>query len=106
MDFISGNVFVRKNPLRKAGDYVNGHKHNFDHTTIVFKGAVHVKAKLPNGTVTERDFVAPTHFLVRKDVEHEIIATVDDTEFWCVYAHRTVQGEVSQIYTGFDEAYN
>ena len=105
MDFISGNIFVRKNPLTKVGDAVNGHKHNFDHTTIVFKGALHVKAVLPNGSVVERDFTAPAHFLVRADVEHEITATADDTEFWCVYAHREPQGGVSQVYTGFEEAY-
>lgn len=105
MEWISGNVFIRKNPLAKTGDGVSGHKHNFDHTTIVFKGSVHVKATLPDGTVLERDFVAPDHFLVRADAEHEITATADDTEFWCVYSHRTPQGDVAQEYTGWYDAY-
>lgn len=105
MELTSGNIFIRKNPLAKAGDFVEGHKHNFDHTTVVFRGAVHVKAMLPNGTVIERDFVAPSHFLVRADVEHEITATADDTEFWCVYSHRNAQGDVIQEDNGWGAAY-
>ena len=104
-EWISGNVFIRPNKLPKVGDVVHGHKHNFDHTSIVFTGAVHVKAVLPNGNVIERDFVAPSHFLVKADVEHEITATKDDTAFWCVYAHRTPQGEVSIENTGWQDGY-
>jgi len=105
VEWVSGNVFIRPNALPRAGDAVQGHTHNHDHTTIVFKGAVHVRAVLPNGAVIERDFTAPAHFLVRADVEHEITALADDTVFWCVYAHRTAQGDVVQTATGWEEAY-
>lgn len=104
-EWISGNIFIRPNPLPKAGDKVDGHTHNFDHTTIVFRGAVHVKATLPNGTIIERDFHAPAHCLIRADVMHEITALEDNTEFWCVYSHRTPQGEVAETYTGWEGAY-
>jgi hypothetical protein len=104
MEWVSGNVFIRPNEMR-LGDVVQGHTHNFDHTSIVFTGAVRVRARLPNGTVIERDFVAPAHFLVRADVEHEITALADGTVFWCVYAHREPQGDVVQEYTGWDPAY-
>lgn len=104
-EWISGNVFIRPNELAKAGDKCGGHKHNFDHTSIVFKGSVHVKGVLPNGSVIERDFKAPSHFLVLKDVEHEITALEDGTVFWCVYSHRKPQGELSVEYTGWPEAY-
>jgi hypothetical protein len=105
VEFSSGNIFIRKNPMPKAGDLVDGHKHNFDHTTIVFKGAVHVEATLPNGTKIERDFTAPSHFLVRRDVTHKITATQDDTEFWCVYSHRTPQGDIVQEDIGWMPGY-
>jgi len=105
MEWISGNIMIRPNPLEKAGDGVKGHTHNFDHTTIVFSGAVHVRAVHPDGTVIEKDFHAPAHFLVKADVEHQITALVDHTEFWCVYSHRTPQGDVVQEVTGFDKAY-
>jgi hypothetical protein len=103
MELASGNVFIRKNK-GKVGDVVDGHTHNFDHTTIFHVGAFHVKAKLPNGTVIERDFVAPSHCLIRSDVEHEITFTADG-EFWCVYSHRNAQGEVVQEDNGWGAAY-
>jgi len=110
MEWISGNVFIRPQKLAKAGDKVEGHKHNFDHTTIVFSGAVHVRAVLPDGSIIERDFGEGTlhglrHFLVKADVEHEITALADDTEFWCVYSHREPQGEITLANTGWEDAY-
>jgi len=100
MEWVSGNIFIRPNRLENIGDKVDGHKHRFDHTTIVLAGAVHVKTKDREG-----DFEAPAHFLVRKDVEHEITATKPQTVFWCVYSHHTPQGEVSQVYDGWMKAY-
>ena len=122
MEWVSGNNFFRPNPLARAGDKVHGHKHNFDHTTIVLTGAVRVRAVCPDGRVIEGDFYsreyqkahrdrfpadnpAPSHFLVVAEVEHEITALVDETEFWCVYAHREPQGDVVQHYTGWGPAY-
>ena len=105
MEWVSGNVFIRPIQLPEVGSKVAGHKHNFDHTTIVFKGAVHVSATTHDGRVIERDFVAPSHFLVVKDTTHEITATEPGTEFWCVYAHRTPQGDVVQDNNGWGPAY-
>ena len=105
MEWISGNVFIRPNLLAKIGDKVGGHKHTFDHTTIVFTGAVHIKAELPNGTVIEQDFKAPAHCLILANVKLEITAIEAGTEFWCVYSHRSPQGNVTEHYTGWPEAY-
>jgi len=104
-EWISGNVFIRPNRLDKVGDRTAGHTHNFDHTTIVFSGAVHVRATLQSGVVIEKDFAAPSHFLVKADVKHEITATQPETVFWCVYAHRDPQGRVTQQTTGWPDAY-
>lgn len=109
MEWISGNIFIRPNRLAKAGDVTEGHKHNFDHTTIVFKGLVRVEATLPDGRVIQRDFGEGSnfgrHFLVKAEVLHKITALVDDTEYWCTYSHRTPQGDITQINTGWDDAY-
>lgn len=104
-EFVSGNIFIRPNVLPRVGDVTQGHKHNFDHTTIVFSGAVHVGAKLPDGSIVSRDFHSPSHFLVKADVEHEITAIEDNTVYWCVYSHRTAQGDVSEVATGWEAAY-
>lgn len=104
-EWVSGNVYIRPNHLSKVGDVTHGHKHNFDHTTIVFKGGIRVKARLPDGSSVDREFLAPSHCLIRADVEHEISALVDNTEYWCVYAHRTPQGDVVTEYDGWIPAY-
>jgi len=104
-EFISGNIFIRPNKCDAIGDQVQGHAHNFDHTTIFFKGAFHVKATLPDGTIREKDFYAPSYALIKKDVIHEITAIEPMSEFWCVYSHRTPQGEVSEEYDGWAGAY-
>lgn len=105
MEWVSGNIFIRPMRFARAGEACQGHEHRFDHTSIVFKGAVRVNARLPDGREIERSFSAPAHFLVKKDVWHRIEATADDTEVWCVYAHRTPQGDVVQEYTGWEGAY-
>lgn len=102
---ISGNIFIRPNYLDNIGDKVDGHTHNFDHTTYVVKGKVHVKATLPNGAVREKDFEAGEWFLVRADTTHEIVALTPDTLFHCIYAHRDPQGRITQVNTGWDTAY-
>lgn len=120
-EWCSGNIFIRPNRLVRAGDVIHGHCHNFDHTTIVFRGAVRVrkwtKAVRLDGApvlvdgeqlwhvVADREFVAPAHFLVEAEARHEITALRDDTEFWCVYSHRTPQGEIVQNATGWEPAY-
>lgn len=104
-EWVSGNIYIRQNVLTEKGDVVEGHKHNFDHTTIVHTGSVHVKAKLPDQSIIEKDFIAPSHFLVKAEVEHEITALEDNTEFWCVYSHRDPQGRVQLEYDGWTTAY-
>lgn len=105
MEYASGNIYIRPNKLVKAGDKVKGHTHNHDHTTLFLKGPFRVRAKLPDGSVVERDFISPAHCLIRADVEHEITALADDCEFWCVYSHRTPQGDIVQEFTGWEPAY-
>lgn len=104
-EYASGNIFIRENALAKAGDFVNGHAHNFDHTTIIVRGAVDVLAVLPDASVFRAKFAAGQFFLVKADVLHTITATADDTFFLCTYSHRTPQGEIVQQYTGWDRAY-
>lgn len=105
MEFASGNIFLRPNNLAKAGDECVGHKHNFDHTTFVVAGKVHVRGETPDGRVIEQDFEAGEHFLVKKDVHHTITALVDGTRFTCIYSHRNGQGDVVQTFEGWTSAY-
>lgn len=106
MEFISGNIFIRPNELPEVGNRIDGHRHNFDHTTIVIRGAVDVVVRGDEGVVLgEGHFAAGEHFLVKAGLEHEITATEPNTLFHCVYAHRTPQGDVVQEYTGWEKAH-
>ena len=104
-EWVSGNVFIRRNLLEEVGDLVEGHTHAFDHTTIIFTGAVRIIAWQRGEVIADRVFAAPAHCLIRADVEHEITATEPHTEFWCVYSHRDSQARVSLEYTGWEPAY-
>lgn len=108
MEWASGNIFLRPNLGMSKGQVIEGHKHNFDHTSFVTKGAVHVKAQTPDGRTIEGYFGEGypfSHFLVLADVEHTITALLDNTDFYCIYAHRTPQGDVVQEVTGWTRAY-
>lgn len=105
MEWVSGNIFIRPTTFAAVGDKTQGHTHNFDHTTIVYSGAVHVRAVTPDGRVIERDFRAPAHFLVLAEVKHEITALEAGSTFWCVYAHREPNGDVVQEWNGWGDAY-
>lgn len=111
-----GNIFIRKMKFKNAGDVMDGHAHNFDHTTIIFTGSVKVEFKRPDGSTGEKIFHAPTkgepvehgqgYVLIRKDTEHKITALEDFTEAWCVFAHRDEHGELVDEFNGQNKAYS
>ena len=43
MEYVSGNIFIREMPFEKAGQVVEGHTHNFDHTTYVVRGSIKIE---------------------------------------------------------------
>jgi quercetin dioxygenase-like cupin family protein len=107
MEWACGNVYIRPNQGNK-GDKIKGHAHNFDHTTICLRGAVRIKAgdvkrelRAASGDVA----ISQAHVLIKAGVEHDIEFLEDNSVFWCVYSHRTPQGDIVQEYTGWDKAY-
>ena len=107
MEVASGNIFFRPNFLKKAGDKVDGHKHNFDHTTFFLPGGrFRVIARLNGVVIADEEITGPAIRLILKDVEHEIIALVDDSVFFCVYSNRDPQGNVIERCEGYMPAYS
>jgi len=100
----SGSIHFRKMQLENAGDYMRGHLHHFDHTTVVFTGSFRVIAIKPDGQEVDGIFSAPRpgrfahrnegFVLIQADTNHEIIALEDFTEIWCCFSHRGKHGEV------------
>ena len=105
MRFNSGNIGLMPNLSMKKGQVVHGHKHNYDHTTFLLSGAISVRTVV-DGIETVTEYWPPNrYFLVKANVEHELTALVDNTEFWCVYSHRDAAGHVIQTDEGWEKSY-
>lgn len=109
MEFVSGNIFVREMRFEKAGDVVDGHAHNFDHTTYVARGALLVESLDDAGkvvrSVEKRAGQGLNWVLIRAGVRHRITALEDHSTGHCIYAHRTPQGEIVQEWDGWTPGY-
>ena len=97
-----GNVFVRSHHLKKAGDTNGGgHYHLFDHVTLIVKGSVKVEVE---GYAPTR-YSAPKFVIINKDKEHLFTALEDDTMYYCVFALRDIDGEVTDVYSEANSPY-
>jgi hypothetical protein len=90
-----GNIWVRQNILEKAGQACEGHRHSFDHVSLLTSGAVEVEIQ----GHPARQFKAPTFVIIRKEHEHKFTALEDNTNWYCVFALRDLDGQVSDLYT-------
>ena len=83
------NVWVRQKIFTKVGEEIGGHKHKYDHLSILAKGEVQLR-------VGEeiKVFKAPTFIVIPKDRVHNVTALTDDVLWYCVFAHRDINGEV------------
>jgi|APGre2960657444_1045066.scaffolds.fasta_scaffold160531_2 hypothetical protein len=103
-----GNIWVRSHVLPKNGD-VNGggHLHPHDHVTMLHKGRVRVDVTDPETQERRsKEFTAPTFIVIRKNLKHKFTALEDDVQYYCVFALRDIDGEVTDIYSGNNDPYN
>ena len=77
------NLWSRQMHFKKLGDTEQGHKHQFDHLTLLAKGKLKVKVN-----DSETVFTAPHMIYIHKDDNHELIALEDDTVAYCIHALR------------------
>lgn len=80
---IVANTWIKQMHFAKAGDINPGHKHLFDHQTLLGKGKIKVTV---NGEDSE--FTAPTIIFIVAGHEHIIEALEDDTICYCIHAIR------------------
>lgn len=85
---IVANTWIKQMHFIKAGDKMYGHKHNFDHQTILASGKfkVYVEDKIA-------EFEAPFIITVQKHKEHMIEAITPDATAFCVHAIRFGENE-------------
>jgi quercetin dioxygenase-like cupin family protein len=85
------NVYTRLMHFNKVGDYEIGHKHTFDHGTLVSSGSV--KYEVLDGAngnvVASKEVQAPNFIYVDKDKYHRIVALENNTVCACIHALRT-----------------
>ena len=96
-----GNVWVRQNYLAKVGDAHPGHKHHFDHVSLLATGKVRVTVE----GYPSKEFTAPTFIVIKKEHNHTFEALADGTLWYCVFALRDINGEVTDIYSGDNSPY-
>ncbi len=77
------NIFVRQMHFELTGDTELGHKHNFDHITLLAKGKLKVKVN-----DQETEYTAPTMIYIRAELNHELTAMSDNTVAYCVHGLR------------------
>ena len=75
------NTWIRQMHFPNAGNYMAGHKHTFNHTTLLAKGKFRVKV---NGHIT--DYTAPQVVIIKAGLEHKIVALEDDSLAYCIHA--------------------
>lgn len=89
-----GNVWIRQNWLIQSGDKAGGHAHYHDHVSLLVKGSVEITV----GDCAPKTFVAPTYIVIKKQHRHQIVALEDDTIFYCIFAMRDIDGDISDVY--------
>jgi tellurite resistance-related uncharacterized protein len=89
------NVFCRMMNFENKGDVEEGHKHNYDHGTLVSSGSVLYEALDDDGNVvSSKVFNAPNMVYIAKETFHRITALEDKTVCACIHASRTIDNEI------------
>jgi quercetin dioxygenase-like cupin family protein len=77
------NVWIKLMTFEKTGDVNEGHKHVFDHATLLVKGKVEVDVEGEKSV-----FDAPHIIFIAKERIHTITALEDGTVAACIHAIR------------------
>jgi hypothetical protein len=97
-----GNIWVRQNVMLTAGEVHKGHRHHFDHVSLLTNGSVKVSVEGSN----PKTFTAPTFIVIKKEYMHSFEALTDNVVWYCVFALRDVDGEVTDFYSGDNSPYD
>ena len=89
------NVYTRMMHFLNKGDVEEGHKHTYDHATLVSSGSVQLDILDDFKNVVDTNtFRAPTMIYIKKENNHRITALEDNTVCGCIHAVRTIDEEI------------
>jgi hypothetical protein len=91
-----GGVWLRLHQLKRAGQANQGHRHNFDHVTIVATGGVRCEVEGREPVEVK----APAILEIAASLRHKFTALADNTTYYCVYAVRDGDGRVTGEFDG------
>ena len=89
------NIYSRLMYFIHKGDVEVGHKHLYDHATLVSTGSVLVEVLDDSDNVlSSKEFIAPNMIYINKDRYHRITSLEDNTVVSCIHAVRTIDEEI------------
>lgn len=89
------NVFSRMMYFFKSGDVEQGHKHTYDHATLLSSGSLKIEMLDDQGNVkAEKIFTAPDFIFIGKDDIHRLTALEDNTIAVCIHAMRDLDENI------------
>ena len=90
------NVYSRLMHFERKGDIEYGHKHDFDHGTLVSSGSILVEIAdaVTKQTVTKKEVQAPNFIFIEKNKYHKLTALEDNTVCACIHALKTNDGDL------------
>ena len=101
-----GNIWVKQFAFNKIGQYSLGHKHDFDHVTLLVQGKVLVEVE----GFEPKEFVGPTFIVIKKEHRHKFTALSDACIWYCIFALRDLDGNVvnsvEEFYSSRNNPYN
>jgi quercetin dioxygenase-like cupin family protein len=98
-------IWLRPRVLNSVGEKINGHRHYFDHVTIVIAGEADVIGRYPDGSVAFRETLKQgDYYPIQKDIEHEFTATVAPYRHFCVFPSRTPNNKITGETTRWSKA--
>ena len=110
IDYVSGNIAIRQMVFTEKGKVVDGHAHNFDHTTYIAKGIIQVELLDDGGSVV-RTVVKDASkgfnwILIQAHKIHRLTCLSDGGALGhCIFPHRSYDGQIVEEYDGWEEAY-
>ena len=90
------NVYSRLMHFERKGDIEYGHKHDFDHGTLVSSGSILVEIAdaVTKQTITKKEVHAPNFIFIEKNKYHKLTALEDNTVCACIHALKTNDGDL------------
>jgi quercetin dioxygenase-like cupin family protein len=97
---IIGPIAARRFVIEKKCEVNEQHEHNYDHATIVCRGAI----KVVTNEGASRRYECGEAVSIPAGKKHGIKALEDNTVYLCVFSHRDFDGLVTEKYIGNQKA--